>query len=113
MSPARSPREGPKPPSRRSTPKSRVSKRASTKSEAAAAAKPTVAAAKRAAGETAGASLETYPRKRDPDPTLEPFGAAAPTIAAAAGAPPRFVVQQHWARNLHCDLRLEMEGVLK
>src|SRR5213593_4526699 len=66
------------------------------------------------------ASLETYRRKRDPERTLEPFGGgatagaahAAPTTApAASGA--RFVVQQHWARNLHCDLRLEMEGVLK
>jgi len=66
------------------------------------------------------APLETYRRKRDPDRTPEPFGGAsaarAPeTLAApssgATGA--RFVVQQHWARNMHFDLRLELEGVLK
>jgi len=69
------------------------------------------------------ASLETYRRKRDPERTLEPFGAGAPgrapeapaatASAASAGPIARFVVQQHWARNLHCDLRLELEGVLK
>ncbi|MFI5371258.1 MAG: DNA polymerase ligase N-terminal domain-containing protein, partial [Candidatus Eisenbacteria bacterium] len=64
------------------------------------------------------APLETYRRKRDPDRTPEPFGGrvSAPTpapIRAAASAPPRFVVQEHWARNLHFDLRLELEGVLK
>jgi bifunctional non-homologous end joining protein LigD len=64
--------------------------------------------------------LDAYRRKRDPDRTLEPFGkapaapAARPSAAAPAGAPgARFVVQQHWARNMHFDLRLEMEGVLK
>src|SRR5258706_2957325 len=63
------------------------------------------------------APLESYRRKRDPDRTPEPFGAAsaareaATAPAAASGA--RFVVQQHWARNLHFDLRLELEGVLK
>ena len=56
--------------------------------------------------------LEAYRRKRDPERTIEPFGSTAEQAAAPAG-PARFVVQQHWARNLHCDLRLEMEGVLK
>src|SRR5690349_2901099 len=68
------------------------------------------------------AGLETYRRKRDPDRTTEPFGGAAPVpraapakapAAASPGAGARFVVQEHWARNLHCDLRLELEGVLK
>src|SRR5690348_8501378 len=64
------------------------------------------------------APLEAYRRKRDPDRTPEPFGrgeaARAPvTPIASVAAPARFVVQEHWARNLHCDLRLEMEGVLK
>jgi bifunctional non-homologous end joining protein LigD len=65
-----------------------------------------------------GAPLETYRRKRDPERTLEPFGGSA---SAPAPAPPtpgtsysaRFVVQQHWARSMHFDLRLELEGVLK
>src|SRR2546426_1966807 len=66
----------------------------------------------------APAPLETYRRKRDPDRTPEPFGGASAARApratpspTAAGA--RFVVQQHWARNMHFDLRLELEGVLK
>ena len=58
------------------------------------------------------APLAAYRRKRDPERTLEPFGAPAKP-PAAEGAPPRFVVQEHWARNLHYDLRLEMDGVLK
>src|SRR5436309_15106744 len=62
--------------------------------------------------------LEIYRRKRDPDRTTEPFGAVAATPSAGAPAPGpapigRFVVQEHWARNLHCDLRLELDGVLK
>jgi bifunctional non-homologous end joining protein LigD len=72
----------------------------------------------RAAGDAA-APLDSYRRKRDPDRTPEPFGGAAgsggpdhaPKPSAATGA--RFVVQQHWARNMHFDLRLELEGVLK
>ena len=54
--------------------------------------------------------LEAYRRKRDPERTIEPFGAAG-LVAAPIGE--RFVVQQHSARNLHFDLRLELEGVLK
>lgn len=53
--------------------------------------------------------LETYRRKRSPEATPEPFDDAAP---AEAGAPLRFVVQQHAARRLHWDLRLEWGGVL-
>ncbi|HKW51588.1 MAG TPA: non-homologous end-joining DNA ligase, partial [Candidatus Eisenbacteria bacterium] len=61
--------------------------------------------------------LETYRRKRDPGRTTEPFGGAStartPSDAASGAVGARFVVQQHWARNMHFDLRLEMEGVLK
>lgn len=53
-------------------------------------------------------SLDPYRRKRDPGRTREPFAASG---RAPAGAQ-RFVVQQHAARRLHWDLRLEIDGVL-
>src|SRR6478672_133321 len=52
--------------------------------------------------------LQEYRRKRDFANTPEP----APAPAKARGArTPRFVVQEHSARRLHWDLRLEHEGV--
>lgn len=59
--------------------------------------------------------LEDYRRKRDPVRTPEPFGAggAPPAGRVIPEAGPRFVVQKHWARNMHFDLRLELDGVLK
>ncbi|HUF89856.1 MAG TPA: DNA ligase D [Gemmatimonadota bacterium] len=50
--------------------------------------------------------LEKYRAKRKASRTPEPFGGAA----APGGS--RFVVQQHAARNLHYDLRLEIGGTL-
>jgi bifunctional non-homologous end joining protein LigD len=54
-----------------------------------------------------GDSLGTYRAKRSPDRTPEPFGG----VSAAPGN--LFVVHKHAARNLHFDLRLEMDGVLR
>jgi bifunctional non-homologous end joining protein LigD len=56
--------------------------------------------------------LEAYRAKRDPAKTPEPFGDEHPARALQPGARRRFVVQQHAARRLHWDLRLEIEGVL-
>ena len=55
------------------------------------------------------ARLETYNAKRDPAKTPEPFDDGA---TPAAGAAPTFVIQEHHARRLHFDFRLEHEGVL-
>lgn len=55
------------------------------------------------------ARLEAYNAKRDPARTPEPFGSGEPR---PDGAPPRFVIQEHHARRLHFDFRLEHEGVL-
>ncbi|MGE3497724.1 MAG: DNA ligase D [Candidatus Binatia bacterium] len=55
-------------------------------------------------------SLEPYRRKRSPARTPEPFGAAVSPRPVDGGR--RFVVQQHAARRLHWDLRLEINGVL-
>lgn len=56
---------------------------------------------------TKPASLDTYRQKRHPERTPEPFG--GPSLEPGS----RFVVHKHWARNLHYDLRLELDGVLK
>ncbi len=50
--------------------------------------------------------LESYRAKRDFDRTAEPLGDEG---AAGEG---RFVIQEHSARRLHWDLRLEHDGVL-
>src|SRR5438445_6581508 len=59
-------------------------------------------------------SLREYREKRNFRATAEPEGARATTEAAAETATEslRFVVQEHHARRLHWDFRLEREGVL-
>lgn len=52
--------------------------------------------------------LEEYRRKRDPRRTPEPMPSRTPRGRRRQ----RFVIQQHHARSLHWDLRLEREGVL-
>jgi bifunctional non-homologous end joining protein LigD len=56
-------------------------------------------------------ALEEYRRKRDFRKTPEPAGKAPARKRAAA--PLAFVIQEHKARRLHFDFRLELDGVLK
>lgn len=53
-------------------------------------------------------SLRAYERKRDFSRTSEPGAETDESVSAGE----RFVIQQHSARRLHWDLRLEREGVL-
>jgi bifunctional non-homologous end joining protein LigD len=55
--------------------------------------------------------LAEYRRKRDFDRTQEPSGEV--TSAPVRPGRLRFVVQKHAARQLHFDLRLELDGVMK
>ncbi|HEX7121579.1 MAG TPA: DNA polymerase ligase N-terminal domain-containing protein, partial [Gemmatimonadaceae bacterium] len=52
-------------------------------------------------------SLSTYRAKRSADRSPEPVGSVSPVPGRL------FVVHKHAARQLHYDLRLEMEGVLR
>lgn len=77
-------------------------------------------------------ALQQYRSKRDFAKTSEPAGddmpsgaqttrkpgpAQTPQAARREGRetapPPRFVVQKHWARRLHYDFRLEIDGTMK
>jgi bifunctional non-homologous end joining protein LigD len=52
--------------------------------------------------------LDEYRRKRDATRTPEPI----PLLRPAPSTGGRFVIQQHHARSLHWDVRLERDGVL-
>jgi bifunctional non-homologous end joining protein LigD len=60
--------------------------------------------------------LTEYRRKRDakrtPEPVPEQPAEAPDQVGSAAGRGDAFVIQQHHARRLHWDLRLERDGVL-
>src|SRR5918996_4873588 len=53
-------------------------------------------------------NLDSYRRKRDFSATTEPSGEPQ----GPEGRTPRFVVQEHHARSLHWDLRIEHDGAL-
>jgi bifunctional non-homologous end joining protein LigD len=55
-----------------------------------------------------GGTLDTYRTKRDPERTPEPMGRRPRTRPGQR----TFVIQEHHARSLHWDLRLERDGVL-
>src|SRR6266404_4595802 len=61
--------------------------------------------------QSAGTQLAEYRQKRDFSRTREPSGEAAASPKRAGRL--RFVIQKHAARQLHFDLRLELDGVMK
>src|SRR5271155_2641903 len=64
---------------------------------------------------SAPSRLTAYRAKRDPKKTPEPMGKtakAAKVNARATSTLPTFVIQEHHARALHWDFRLERDGVL-
>ena len=72
-----------------------------------------MAGQKRTAADTSsGARLKTYRAKRDPAKTPEPMGGADDAGGAGGPGAARFVIQEHHARALHWDFRLERDGVL-
>jgi bifunctional non-homologous end joining protein LigD len=56
--------------------------------------------------------LAEYRGKRDPARTTEPYPPASPGPRPDGGETGAFVVQEHHARRLHWDFRLERAGVL-
>ncbi len=55
-------------------------------------------------------SLDRYDAKRDFSITPEPSGKT--NRSRRSDKPLSFVIQKHWARRLHYDFRLELDGVL-
>ena len=62
-------------------------------------------------GGSAAGPLATYLSMREAGATPEPMPSSA--WGAPSDGSPRFVIQEHHARRLHYDLRLERDGVLK
>ncbi len=58
-------------------------------------------------------ALETYRKKREFGVTPEPRGRVARHSRGAGPAGGGYVIQEHDARRLHYDLRLELDGVMK
>ncbi|MGW9182993.1 ATP-dependent DNA ligase [Agromyces sp. NPDC055661] len=64
-----------------------------------------------ASGGSGAGPLATYLSMREAGATPEPMPSSA--WGASSDGLPRFVIQEHHARRLHYDLRLERDGVLK
>ena len=59
-------------------------------------------------------TLKLYNAKRDFAVTNEPTGSVEKAARHANDSPSRrFVIQKHWARSLHYDFRLELDGTMK
>ncbi len=66
----------------------------------------------RTARTSAPSRLTNYRAKRDPKKTPEPMGKTTKPNGAKKSTLPTFVIQEHHARALHWDFRLERDGVL-
>lgn len=58
-------------------------------------------------------NLDEYQKKRDLESTTEPKSVDVKKERTVEGFEGIYVIQEHHARRLHWDLRLEMDGVLK
>jgi bifunctional non-homologous end joining protein LigD len=75
--------------------------------------RPETSAEQAADGGDADPRLETYRSKRDREGTPEPFTAHRHHAGSDGGTRrEKFVIQEHHARRLHYDFRLERDGVL-
>jgi bifunctional non-homologous end joining protein LigD len=63
-------------------------------------------------GAGGGDRLSTYRSMRDAAKTPEPVPAPGEPITVSSDGQPTFVIQEHHARALHWDFRLERDGVL-
>ncbi len=103
---------------KRTPAKDAPAKRVPAKKTATKRAAPTTKAGKKTPRRTDSDALGTYRKKRDPAKTPEPMGTSSRSGSRSRpgsrthAEKNRFVIQEHHARSLHWDLRLERGGVL-